>query len=166
MQDPKETHGESSARSSIDLGPDPEAQDAGPINMGPNSLCLTHGIEVEAAGQYLESRSFPEQKRWLYAYRVRIKNVGPVAQKLLSRHWIITDANGERREVRGVGVVGEQPRLEAGDSHEYRSMCDLSTAWGTMEGTYQFITDEGEEHEVRVGRFFLVESSDNKIVAE
>lgn len=162
--------GERSDRSSTQLGTekgiDPGAQNAGPINIGPNSLCVTHGIEVEAAAQYLESRSFPEQKRWLYAYRVRIKNVGPEPQKLLSRHWVITDANGERREVRGVGVVGEQPHLDPGDSHEYRSMCDLSTPWGTMEGSYQFITDEGEEREVQVGRFFLVESSENAIVVE
>lgn len=62
--------------------------------------------------------------------------------------------------------MGEQPHLDPGDSHEYRSMCDLSTPWGTMEGSYQFITDEGEEREVQVGRFFLVESSENAIVVE
>jgi ApaG protein len=143
-----------------------DAQDADPINIGPNSLAITGGIEVEAAAQFLEGRSFPEQKRWLYAYRVRIQNVGAEPQKLLSRHWIITDANGERREVRGVGVVGEQPRLEPGDSHEYRSMCDLSTAWGTMEGTFLFVTDGGDERDVNVGRFFLVESAENAIVVE
>ena len=68
--------------------------------------------------------------------------------------------------MRGVGVVGEQPHLQPGDSHEYRSMCDLSTAWGTMEGTFLFVTDAGEEREVRVGRFFLVESAENAIVVE
>lgn len=143
-----------------------DAQNADPINLGPNSLAISHGIEVEAAAQFLKGRSFPEQKRWLYAYRVRIQNVSDEPQKLLSRHWIITDANGERREVRGVGVVGEQPHLQPGDSHEYRSMCDLSTAWGTMEGTFLFVTDAGEEREVRVGRFFLVESAENAIVVE
>ena len=86
--------------------------------------------------------------------------------RLRSRHWIITDANGETREVRGDGVVGEHPRLEAGDAFEYRSMCDLSTPWGTMEGTYTFTTDDGEEVEARIARFFLVESAENAIVAE
>ena len=84
----------------------------------------------------------------------------------MSRHWIITDANGEQREVRGDGVVGEQPRLEPGDAHEYHSMADLSTPWGTMEGTYRFDTDDGESREVEIGRFFLAESAENSIVAE
>ncbi len=147
-------------------GIDPDAQEAGPINIGPNSLCITHGIEVQAAAQFLEDRSAPSQKRWLYAYRIRIQNVSDTAQKLLSRHWIITDAHGETREVRGVGVVGEQPRLEPGEAHEYRSICDLSTAWGTMEGSFLFTTDERDEREVQVGRFFLVENAENAIVAE
>lgn len=147
-------------------GIDPAAQSAAPINIGPNSLCITHGIEVQAAAQFLVDRSNPEQKRWLYAYRIRIQNVSEVAQKLLSRHWVITDSNGEVREVRGVGVVGEQPRLEPGDAHEYRSICDMPTPWGTMEGEFLFTTDDREECEVPVGRFFLVESSENAIVAE
>ncbi|MEM6672186.1 MAG: Co2+/Mg2+ efflux protein ApaG [Planctomycetota bacterium] len=131
-----------------------------------NSITTTHGIEVEAAAQLLEGRSMPERKRWLYAYRIRIRNVGDIPQRLVSRHWVITDAQGEQREVRGDGVVGEQPRLEPGESHEYHSMADLSTPWGTMEGTYRFVTDEGDERDIVIGRFFLAESADNTIVAE
>lgn len=132
----------------------------------PNSTTTTHGIEVSAAAQYLESRSQPQQRRWLYAYRIRIRNVGDEPLQLLRRHWVITDANGEVREVRGDGVVGETPRLAPGESHEYRSMCDLPTAWGTMEGSYDFVTDGGQVRQVQVGRFFLVESSENAIVIE
>ena len=72
----------------------------------PNSTTTTHGIEVSAAAQYLEERSRPEQKRWLYAYRIRIRNVGVEPMQLLRRHWVITDGNGEVREVRGDGVGG------------------------------------------------------------
>ena len=132
----------------------------------PNSQATTHKIQVEAAAQLLPDRSFPEQRRWLYAYRVRIENLGHVPRRLLRRHWVITDANGERREVRGDGVVGEQPRLEPGQSHEYRSMCDLPTAWGTMEGSFEFVDDDGEECKVRVARFFLVEGAENAIVVQ
>ena len=113
----------------------------------PNSKATTHGIQVEAAAQLLVDRSSPEQGRWLYAYRIRIENVGEDAQTLMSRHWIITDSDGETREVRGDGIVGEQPRLEPGDTHEYQSMADLSTPWGTMEGTYRFIGDDGDDHD-------------------
>lgn len=132
----------------------------------PNSTTTTHGIEVSAAAQYLEERSRPEQKRWLYAYRIRIRNVGEEPMRLLRRHWVITDGNGEVREVRGDGVVGEQPRLGPGEVHEYCSMCDLPTAWGTMEGSYDFVSDGGGEREIPVGRFFLVESAENAIVVE
>lgn len=132
----------------------------------PNSRAITDGIEVEAAAQFLEGRSFPEQRRWLYAYRVTLTNRGTVAQTLLRRHWCITDANGETREVRGEGVVGETPCLEPGESYEYRSMCDLATAWGTMEGTYTFADSDGVEREIEIARFFLVESAENAIVVE
>lgn len=135
-------------------------------SQSPNSHAETDGIEVEAAAQLLKDRTVPEQRRWLYAYRIRIANVGSPAVRLQRRHWIITDANGETREVQGDGVVGETPRLEAGEAFEYRSMCDLSTPWGTMEGTYTFTTDDGDEVEARIARFFLVESAENAIVAE
>lgn len=132
----------------------------------PNSKTDTEGVEIEAAAQYLKDKSFPDQRRWLYAYLIKMTNRGSAPLTLLRRHWVITDATGETREVRGDGVVGEHPRLEHGESYEYRSMCDLSTAWGTMEGSYTFMDDEGEELEAAVGRFFLVESSENAIVVE
>ena len=132
----------------------------------PNSTATTHGVHVDAAAQFLEGRSFPEQNRWLYAYRIEITNRSGRPLTLDRRHWTITDSNGETREVRGEGVVGETPRLEPGESFEYRSMCDLVTAWGTMEGTYTFVDDGGEEFEVAIARFFLVESAENAIVVE
>lgn len=100
----------------------------------------------------------------MYAYRIRITNVGHKPLRLLRRHWIITDANGERREVRGDGVVGETPRIAPGADYEYRSMCDFPTAWGTMEGSFAFVDDLDTEYQIEVARFFLVESSENAIV--
>ena len=132
----------------------------------PNSQAAASGYEIEAAAQLLRKRSSPEERRWLYAYRIRIANVGGVTAELRTRRWVITDANGEVRVVEGAGVIGEHPRLEPGDSFEYRSMCDLSTPWGTMEGGYTFRADDGHEFAVPVGRFFLVESAENAIVAE
>lgn len=133
---------------------------------GPNSVTVTRGIRVHAAAQLVEDRSFPDQRRWLYAYRIQLENVGDIGQRLISRHWVITDANGETREVKGAGVVGDQPHLVPGETYEYRSSCEFPTAWGTMEGTYRFVIDGGEEHDVQVGRFFLVESAENAIVLD
>ncbi|MDG1051611.1 MAG: Co2+/Mg2+ efflux protein ApaG [Planctomycetota bacterium] len=132
--------------------------------LGPNSVTTTHGIEVAAKAQLLEQRTDPGERGWIYAYQITITNVGERPLTLRTRHWVITDANGERREVRGPGVVGEQPRLEPGDHFEYQSMAELKTDWGTMEGGYAFISDEGEELEVSVGRFFLAESVANSII--
>lgn len=131
---------------------------------GPNSVTTTHGVEVSAQAQLLEQRTDPGERGWLYAYQITIVNVGEQPMTLRSRHWRITDANGETREVRGPGVVGEQPRLEPGDRFEYQSMAELPTTWGTMEGSYAFQSDEGEVLDVAVGRFFLAESATNSII--
>ena len=146
-------------------GIDPDA--CPPSGMtSPNSKTDTHGVEIEAAAQFLKGRSFPDQRRWLYAYLIKMTNNGEGTVRLLRRHWVITDATGETREVRGDGVVGEHPQLASGDSFEYRSMCDLSTAWGTMEGTFTYEDEAGDELDVAVGRFFLVESAENANVVE
>ena len=131
---------------------------------GPNSVTTTHGIEVAAKAQLLEQRTDPGERGWIYAYQITITNVGERALTLRTRHWVITDANGERREVRGPGVVGEQPRLEPGDHFEYQSMAELPTGWGTMEGSFAFAPDEGDLLEVAVGRFFLAESAANSVL--
>ena len=92
-------------------------------------------------------------------YRITITNEGDEPARLLSRHWIIIDAERRREDVRGPGIVGEFPRLEPGDSHSYMSRCPLVTPWGTMEGTYTFERDSGDRFEARIARFFLVPSA-------
>lgn len=121
-----------------------------------DSDSLTDGIRVQASAQYLPDESNPEEDYYVYAYRIVISNEGEQAAKLLSRHWIILDADNNRQDVRGPGVVGQMPYLEPGQNFEYVSGCPLNTAWGTMEGSYLMERDDGEQFEARVGRFFLV----------
>ncbi|MCH2103268.1 MAG: Co2+/Mg2+ efflux protein ApaG [Planctomycetes bacterium] len=120
-----------------------------------HSDALTRGVRVRAAACYMEDESDPAMRQFLYGYRIRFDNDGEETVQLISRHWIIVDAHGRREEVRGEGVVGEQPVLAAGGSYEYTSGCPLRTEWGTMEGAYLFRTEGGEDFEVAVGRFFL-----------
>jgi ApaG protein len=122
----------------------------------PSSDTVTQGIRVQAAAQYMPGESDPDGKRFLYVYRIRIKNEGTRRAKLRSRHWIILDADNQREDVRGPGVVGKTPDLQPGESFEYMSSCPLKTTWGTMEGTYTFEREGGESFEVAIGRFFLV----------
>ena len=116
---------------------------------------VTHGVRVRAAACYMEEESDPSMRQFLYGYRIRFDNEGEKTVQLLSRHWVIVDAQGRREEVTGAGVVGEQPTLGPGESYEYTSGCPLKTEWGTMEGTYLFRVDDDEQFEVSVGRFFL-----------
>jgi ApaG protein len=102
-------------------------------------------------------RSDPEQGSWFFAYEVRIANEGELTVQLLTRHWIITNAEGKTQEVEGPGVVGKQPVLEPGDSFEYASTCPLDTAYGTMHGSYLLVTDAGERFEAEIAPFLLGE---------
>ena len=120
-----------------------------------HSDVITEGIRVQVGAQYVAEHSDPDRGHFVYAYRVVLTNEGEEPARLVSRHWIILDADNERREVRGPGVVGKQPRLEPGESFEYVSGCQLSTTWGTMEGTYRMRRDDGDVFEARIGRFFL-----------
>ena len=120
-----------------------------------HSDVTTNGIRVRVAAQLHPEQSDPERRSFLYAYRVVIENVGDVPAKLLTRHWVVRDANGDKREVRGPGVVGEYPDLPPGQSFEYMSGCQLKTEWGTMEGSYRMRRPDGTEFEARIGRFFL-----------
>lgn len=120
------------------------------------SVAETHGMRVSVTPQYVADQSDPQARQYLFTYRVGILNNSEQAARLMSRHWIIVDAQGVREEVRGPGVVGQQPRLEAGQSFEYSSFCPLKTSWGTMEGIYHFQRDDGSKFEVTVGRFYLV----------
>jgi len=125
----------------------------------PSSDTLTEGIRIQAAAQYMADESVPADQRFLYAYRIRITNEGTRRAKLLTRHWIILDANNQREEVRGPGVVGKHPDLAPGESHEYVSSCPLRTKWGTMEGSYTFQREDGTQFQATIGRFFLVPSA-------
>lgn len=129
------------------------------MNRNATSDTVTEGIRVHAVAQYLPDESDPESKRFCFAYRIRISNEGERRARLLMRHWVILDADNDRRDVRGPGVVGAHPDLAAGESHEYTSSCVLPTHWGTMEGSYTFERQDGARFEVAIGRFFLVPQS-------
>src|SRR5437868_4630330 len=105
----------------------------------------TRGIKIQVESQLLPERSNPKDGLWYFIYTVRIANEGDAPAQLVARHWIITDANGRIEEVKGPGVVGEQPVLEPGAFFEYTSACPLPTAFGTMHGTYQMVTGSGEQ---------------------
>jgi ApaG protein len=133
---------------------------ANPAQTRPGSSdTLTAGIRVQAQAQIVESETDPERLRWFYTYRIVIRNEGETPAKLRSRHWIILDANNQREDVRGPGVVGKTPRLAPGEQFEYMSACPLRTPWGTMEGTYTFERDDGTTFDAAIGRFFLVPPS-------
>jgi ApaG protein len=115
----------------------------------------TRGIRVQVESFYDEDRSSPPESYYFFAYQVRISNVGTEKAQLISREWIITDANGEAQRVQGPGVVGEQPTLAPGDVFEYTSFCPLSTAVGTMHGTYHMVLPGGESFEAEIAPFSL-----------
>jgi ApaG protein len=112
---------------------------------------------VRVESEFAPGRSSPAKNKWFFLYTIRITNEGRETVKLVSRHWIITDAMGDVREVRGPGVVGKQPVLEPGESFEYTSGCDLTTPFGTMRGTYQMMTSAREDFEIAIPAFTLVE---------
>jgi ApaG protein len=113
------------------------------------------GIQVDVDTLYVESESDPANNRFVFAYTITIRNVGETAAKLLTRHWVIRDANGKVQEVQGDGVVGEQPHLKPGEGFQYTSGTMLETSMGTMGGSYLLITDEGEEFKAPVADFLL-----------
>lgn len=110
-------------------------------------------IEVETA--FLVEQSAPQDSRYAFSYTITIRNEGDQPARLKSRHWIITDANGRVEEVRGEGVVGEQPRLRPGEGFEYTSGAVLETAMGTMRGAYQWVADDGTPFEATIPQFIL-----------
>ena len=112
-------------------------------------------IQINAITQYLESHSEPEAGRYVFAYTITIYNHGAEPSKLLARHWIITDAEGRRQEVRGDGVVGEQPHLLPGEYFRYSSAAMIGTPVGVMQGEYLMITDEGQLFETEIPPFTL-----------
>ncbi|MBI1244980.1 MAG: Co2+/Mg2+ efflux protein ApaG [Alphaproteobacteria bacterium] len=115
----------------------------------------TREIKVTVEPVYLEDQSAPDENRFVWAYHVRIENLGHATVQLRARHWRITDANGRLQEVRGAGVVGEQPVLKPGEAFEYTSGTPLGTPSGIMVGSYQMETGEGERFDIRVPAFSL-----------
>src|SRR4249919_54988 len=114
-----------------------------------------HAIDIAVATRFLDDQSAPEDGRYVFAYTIRIHNSGEVPARLISRHWVITDANGKVQEVRGPGVVGEQPWLRPGEEFEYTSGAVLETALGTMHGSYQMVADDGTEFDAPIAPFTL-----------
>jgi ApaG protein len=112
-------------------------------------------VAVSAATQYLPDQSDEAAGRFAFAYTITIRNAGSVAAQLISRHWIITDAQGLVQEVRGLGVVGAQPLLQPGESFEYTSGASIATAVGTMHGTYQMVAEDGTRFEAPIPQFTL-----------
>jgi len=115
----------------------------------------TRGIRVQVESFYDEDRSSPQESYYFFAYQVRISNEGAEKAQLISREWIITDANGEAQRVQGPGVVGEQPVLSPGEAFEYTSFCPLSTAVGTMHGSYHMVRPDGSSFEAEIAPFSL-----------
>ena len=114
-----------------------------------------HAIEILVATRFLDDQSVPEDDRYVFAYTIRIRNAGTEPARLLARHWVITDADGKVQEVRGDGVVGEQPRLEPGEQFEYTSGAVLTTPLGTMQGSYRMVADDGTEFDAPIASFTL-----------
>jgi ApaG protein len=121
------------------------------------SEAVTRGVRVQVQSQYAPERSNRASQQWFFLYTVTITNGSTETVQLVSRHWIITDGHGHVEEVRGPGVVGEQPVLPPGQAFTYTSGCPLGTALGTMEGTYQMVTDSGERFDATIAAFILSE---------
>jgi ApaG protein len=119
------------------------------------SEAVTQSIRVEVMSQHSPENSRPSQGEWLFQYTVRITNQGEETVQLLSRHWIIRDGAGHTEEVRGPGVVGEQPVLELGQSFQYSSWCPLKTPMGMMRGTYQMVGNGGRRFDIEIAAFAL-----------
>ena len=120
------------------------------------SNAITNGIRVTVSSNYIPAQSAPKARRYVFAYTVRIANEGTEAAQLKSRHWIITDGNGKVEQVKGPGVVGEQPMLRPGEHFEYTSGCVLETPRGSMEGSYQMLRSDGTEFDATIAPFALM----------
>jgi ApaG protein len=119
------------------------------------STATTDGVEISVRSEFRPDRSFPAQSRFLFTYTVHILNRGASSARLLSRHWIITDARGEREEVTGDGVVGKQPHLAPGQSFQYTSFCILRTPLGQMRGAYTMEREDGTTFQAEIAPFAL-----------
>ena len=122
-----------------------------------DSESVTRGIRIAVRSRYVPERSRPMMNEFFFAYTIRISNEGRERVQLMSRAWLIEDAEGHVEEVRGPGVVGEQPVLAPGEAFEYTSACPLGTPFGSMRGSYQMVTEGGERFDAEIARFHLAE---------
>ncbi|UCE90252.1 MAG: Co2+/Mg2+ efflux protein ApaG [Pseudomonadota bacterium] len=114
-----------------------------------------YNIEVDVETDYVPEQSDPDGERFVFSYTITIRNTGSVSAQLLTRHWVITDAEGKVQEVRGEGVVGEQPHLSPGEGFRYTSGTIIATPVGSMQGSYQMVADDGVEFEADIPPFTL-----------
>ncbi|MDE1899809.1 MAG: Co2+/Mg2+ efflux protein ApaG [Xanthomonadaceae bacterium] len=119
------------------------------------STDISYNITVAVRTRYLAEQSIPAQQRFVFSYTITLRNAGALPARLLSRHWVITDADGKVEEVRGEGVVGEQPWLRPGEGYEYTSGAVLTTSVGTMAGSYQMLADDGTRFDAPIPSFVL-----------
>lgn len=115
----------------------------------------TRGVVVRVRPQYLPEQSEPDARRWVWAYHIEVENRGDATVQLLARHWRITDATGKLEEVKGLGVIGEQPVLNPGERFRYTSGCPLPTPSGVMAGSYRFASAEGFQFDAEIPAFSL-----------
>ena len=119
------------------------------------SEAVTNGVRVEVLSRHSTENSRPHHGEWVFQYTVRITNQGTDTVQLISRHWIITDALDHVEEVKGPGVIGEQPVLAPGESFKYSSWCPLKTPTGMMHGTYQMMREDGSQFDIEIAPFAL-----------
>ena len=121
-----------------------------------------HTVQIDALPQYVADQSNPLQNIFVFAYTITVTNTGTVPVQLISRHWIIQDESGRTEEVKGLGVVGQQPLLRPGESFQYTSGCRLRAPSGTMHGSFFFVAEDGHRFDVNIATFVL-ESSDSAL---
>ena len=119
------------------------------------SEAVTRGIRIEVESIYVPEQSSPVAQEWFFAYRIKITNQSSDSVQLVSRHWTITDANGQTEEVKGAGVIGKQPLLGPGEAFEYESFCPLRSSFGTMHGTYHMVPQGSDEFDAEIPPFAL-----------
>lgn len=119
---------------------------------------LSSQIKVSALTMFMDEYSSAYDKKYMFCYKIKIKNESSETVQLLNRHWIILDSNSKKEEVKGAGVIGMQPKLEPGGEHEYISFCNLETNFGSMEGSFEFQDAHGEHFLVEIPRFFIAET--------
>ncbi len=136
------------------------------MNRELGSDTTTLGIRVQTEPRFLPEESTPEEKKYIFAYRVRITNNSDRVVQLLSRRWVIVNGAGLRHDVEGEGVVGQQPTLRTGETFEYTSWAPISTEWGTMEGAYEMLGEQGQAFTVHIARFYLASRAEVRTAVE